>query len=163
MTEYRLNAGIVVFNNEGKVLLCRRKGYPDAWQFPQGGIDEGETIEQAAVRELKEETSLSGLKPIKTLDYGVRYDFPAEIAKNLSYNKKRYAGQEMYWSLFYFDGDDLAINLQTAEPEFDAFRWADFHEAVEGIIEFKKNAYQTAYKEFDKIIRDNTTFSETLS
>ena len=71
MAEYRLNAGIVVFNRQGKVLLCRRKGWPDAWQFPQGGIDTGETAEQAAVRELREETSLSGLKHIKTLDYAM--------------------------------------------------------------------------------------------
>ena len=152
MAEYRLNAGIVVFNKQGKVLICRRKGWPDAWQFPQGGIDEGETAQEAAIRELREETSLSGLKLIKTLDYGVRYDFPPEIAKNLCYDKKRYAGQEVYWSLFYFDGDDSEINLNTAEPEFDAFRWADFEEAVDGIVEFKKTAYQTAMREFDKLV-----------
>ena len=152
MADYRPNAGIVVFNQNGKVLLCRRKGWPDAWQFPQGGIDEGETPPEAAVRELKEETSLSGLKLIKTLPYGVRYNFPPDIAKNLTYDKKRYVGQEMYWSLFYFDGADSEINLQTAEPEFDAFRWADFAEAVENIVEFKKEAYQTAFQEFGKLI-----------
>lgn len=153
MAEYRLNAGIVVFNKQGKVLICRRKGWPDAWQFPQGGIDEGETAQEAAVRELREETSLTGLKLIKTLEFGVRYDFPPEIAKNLCYDKKRYAGQEVYWSLFYFDGDDSEIDLNTAEPEFDAFRWADFEEAVDGIVEFKKTAYQTAMREFDKLIK----------
>ena len=54
MAEYRLNAGIVVFNKQGKVLICRRKGWSDAWQFPQGGIDEGETAKEAAIRELRE-------------------------------------------------------------------------------------------------------------
>ena len=152
MAEYRLNAGIVVFNKQGKVLICRRKGWPDAWQFPQGGIDEGETAKEAARRELKEETSLEGLKRIKTLSYGVRYDFPPEIIKNLTYGKKHYAGQDVYWSLFYFDGDDSEINLNTAEPEFDAFRWADFEEAVKGIVEFKRNAYQVALREFDKLV-----------
>ncbi len=152
MAEYRLNAGIVVFNKQGKVLICRRKGWSDAWQFPQGGIDEGETAKEAAVRELREETSLTGLKLIKTLEFGVRYDFPPEIAKKLNYGGKHYAGQEMYWSLFYFDGDDSEINLNTAEPEFDAFRWADFEEAVDGIVEFKKTAYQTACKEFEELV-----------
>ena len=155
MAEYRLNAGIVVFNIEGKVLLCRRKGWPDAWQFPQGGINEGETIELAAARELAEETSLSGLKLIKTLDYGVRYDFPPEIAKNLCYEKKHYAGQEMYWSLFYFDGNDSEINLHTAEPEFDAFRWGDLGKAVDEIIAFKRKAYQVAFDEFEKVIKES--------
>lgn len=152
MAEYRLNAGIVVFNKQGKVLICRRKGWPDAWQFPQGGIDEGETAQEAAIRELREETSLTGLKLIKTLEFGVRYDFPSEIAKKLNYGGKSYAGQEVYWSLFYFDGDDSEINLNTAEPEFDAFRWADFEEAVKGIVEFKRNAYQVALREFEKLV-----------
>lgn len=153
MAEYRLNAGIVVFNKQGKVLICRRKGWPDAWQFPQGGIDEGETAKEAAVRELREETSLTGLKLIKTLEFGARYDFPPEIAKKLNYGGKRYAGQEVYWSLFYFDGDDSEINLNTAEPEFDAFRWADFEEAVDGIVEFKRNAYQVALREFEELVK----------
>ena len=152
MAEYRLNAGIVVFNKQGKVLICQRKGWPDAWQFPQGGIDEGETAKEAAVRELREETSLTGLKLIKTLEFGVRYDFPPEIAKKLNYGRKSYAGQEVYWSLFYFDGDDSEINLNTAEPEFDAFRWVDFEKAVDGIVEFKRNAYQVALREFEKLV-----------
>jgi hypothetical protein len=76
-----------------------------------------------------------------------------DVSKKLNYGGKSYAGQEMYWLLFYFDGDDSEINLNTAEPEFDAFRWADFEEAVDGIVEFKKTAYQTAMREFDKLIK----------
>lgn len=154
MAEYRPNAGIVVFNKQGKVLLCRRRGLPNAWQFPQGGIDDGEMPAEAAVRELKEETSLSGLKLIKTLEVGVRYDFPPEIKPKLNYGGKHYAGQEMYWSLFFFDGKDSQINLNTAEPEFDAFKWADFAEAVAQIVEFKKQAYLVALKEFEKLMID---------
>lgn len=153
MPEYRLNAGIVVFNKNGNVLLCRRKGSLNSWQFPQGGIDTGETPEEAAIRELEEETSLRGLQKIKTLDYGVRYDFPPEIAKKLRYDGKQYKGQEMYWSFFYFDGKDEDINLKTANPEFDAFRWTDMAEAYEIIVDFKKTAYKTALDEFNKILK----------
>ena len=152
MSDYRLNAGIVVFNKFGKVLLCRRKGFPDSWQFPQGGIDKGETIKQAAIRELKEETSIINARLIKTLDFGVRYDFPPEIAKKLTYDKKRYLGQEMYWSLFFFEGEDCEINLQTTEPEFDAFCWSTLEQAYEQIIFFKKPSYKVVLKEFSPLI-----------
>ena len=160
MADYRLNAGIVVFNKQGKVLLCQRKDFPDAWQFPQGGIDEGETAAEAARRELKEETSLEGLKLIKTLEFGVRYDFPGKIAKKLTYNKKQYSGQEMYWSLFFFDGEDSDINLATAEPEFSAFKWVDFDNACKQIVEFKKQAYLTAKTEFSALIEDYVKHSK---
>ncbi len=154
MADYRPNAGIVVFNKQGKVLLCKRKGSANSWQFPQGGIDKNETPSEAAIRELKEETSLTGLDLVKTLDYGVRYDFPPEIATKLNYGGKHYAGQEMYWSLFYFDGDDTEINLNTDEPEFDAFRWTTLNEAYKLIINFKKESYLVVIKEFSDIVKN---------
>lgn len=156
MSEYRPNAGIVVFNGNKKVLLCRRIGWSDAWQFPQGGIDKNETPSEAAVRELQEETSLCGLKLIKTLDEGVCYDFPPEIAKNLNYEKRHYVGQKMYWSLFYFNGADSEINLQTKEPEFDDFCWTSLKKACEMIVDFKKKAYLKAFDEFSDIIENYT-------
>ncbi len=152
MSDYRLNAGIVVFNKFGKVLLCKRKNSIDSWQFPQGGIDENETPEQAAVRELKEETSIVNVKLIKTLNFGVRYNFPPEIAEKLSYGGKHYIGQEMYWSLFFFEGEDREINLQTAEPEFDTFCWSTLEQAYEQIVFFKKPSYQVVLKEFSPLI-----------
>ena len=124
MTEwFRRNAGIVVFRADKKVLLCQRNDMADSWQFPQGGIEEGETPEQAAMRELKEETSLAGLKQIKTLSEAARYHFPPEVIAQMQKRGFNNAGQDMYWSLFYFDGQDSAINLQNAEPEFKAFKW----------------------------------------
>jgi putative (di)nucleoside polyphosphate hydrolase len=152
MAEYRLNAGIVVFNKQGKVLICRRKGWSDAWQFPQGGIDEGETAKEAAIRELREETSLTGLKLIKTLEFGVRYDFPPEIAKKLNYGGKSYAGQEVYWSLFYFAGDDSEINLNTKDKEFSDYKWGSLQQAYDIIVDFKKPAYAQMIKTFSPLI-----------
>ena len=80
---FRRNAGIVVFRADKKVLLCLRNDMPASWQFPQGGIEAGETPEQAAARELKEETSLSGLKRIATLQEPARYRFPQEVIASM--------------------------------------------------------------------------------
>ena len=146
--EYRPNAGIVVSDSQGRVLLCLRKGTTDSWQFPQGGIEEGETPRQAAIRELREETSLSEVTPIKTLDFPAYYDFPADVALKLRYEGKKYKGQAMYWTLFLLTGKESQINLNTPEPEFSAYRWATLPEAYDLIVDFKKTAYAVALKEF---------------
>lgn len=153
MTEkFRRNAGIVVFNRERKVLLCRRNDIADSWQFPQGGIEENETPAQAALRELKEETSLENVFLIKTLDFPIRYRFPPEVLVKMQAQGFDNVGQEMYWSLCFFAGSDNEINLQTAEPEFDAYRWGTLIEAYDLSVEFKKTAYATALEAFETII-----------
>ena len=101
MKRYRRNAGIVLFRHDGKVLLCERiENYPKRWQFPQGGIDAGETPLQAAQRELKEETSVTSVKFIATLPRPIRYDFPEAVKK--AHPERRNDGQEQYWHLFLF-------------------------------------------------------------
>ena len=153
MTEiYRRNAGIVVFNRDRKVLLCRRCDVADAWQFPQGGIEADETPAQAALRELKEETSLANVRLVKTLEAPVRYKFPPQVIRSMKARGFNNVGQEMYWSLCYFDGSDDTIDLKTAEPEFDAFRWGNLAEAQTLIVDFKKEAYAVAVKAFQPLI-----------
>jgi len=152
MEWYRRNAGIVVFNPEKKVLLCERIDVAGSWQFPQGGIEEEETAEQAAWRELREETSLAAVKHIATLACPARYRFPEKLQKELQKKGITNAGQDMYWSLFYFAGEDSAINLQTGEPEFRRFRWGTLTEAYNLIVDFKKTAYAVAVKEFSPLI-----------
>ena len=153
MTEYyRPNAGIVVFNRERKVLLCQRNDIAGAWQFPQGGIEKGEMPLQAALRELKEETSITSVIPVKTLTKPARYRFTPEIIVSMQQRGFNNVGQDMYWSLVFYTGDDNEINLQTESPEFSSYHWGTLEEAYQLIAEFKKTAYAVAVQEFAPII-----------
>ena len=149
---FRPNAGIVVFNKDGKVLLCERSDKKGAWQFPQGGIERGETPLQAAKRELNEETSLKNVLPVKTLSEPAPYRFPPDVLALTQSRGWPYVGQKMYWSLFYFDGDESEINLDTKDKEFCAWRWGTLEQAYDLIVDFKKSAYIVALNEFAPLI-----------
>lgn len=147
--KYRKCAGIIVVNPEGKVLLCARKdGKKAEWQFPQGGIEDGETPEAAARRELLEETSVSSVDFILSLPSPLRYDFPPAIREKFFKRHIYNYGQEMYWSLFRFTGADSEINLQTAQPEFRDWGWFDIDDAPQKIVFFKKHVYEQAVRFF---------------
>lgn len=145
---YRRNAGIVVFNPNHKVLVCQRADIKDSWQFPQGGIEQGETVKQAAARELREETSLTNVTHIVSLETPARYTFPPQVIASMQKRGFTNVGQDMFWSLFLFEGDDSEINLQTQEPEFKNFKWVRMQEAYDLCVDFKKPAYQVAVTEF---------------
>lgn len=149
---FRRNAGIVVFRKDKKVLLCLRNDMKNSWQFPQGGIENGETPEQAATRELQEETSLSGLKRIATLQEAARYRFPQEVIDSMQKRGFTNSGQDMYWTLFYFSGSDDEINLNTEAPEFSSYKWGTLEEAVDLSVDFKKPAYNKMYQAFKPLI-----------
>lgn|SRR5574344_880048 len=151
---FRKNAGIIIFNANKKVLLCERIDIENSWQFPQGGIENGETPSQAALRELQEETSVTNVKLIKTLDFGAKYRFPPEVIKSMQARGYNNVGQEMFWSLGYFLGNDSDINLQTQTPEFKQFKWGTLEEAYNLIIDFKKPAYKIALDEFSALIKN---------
>lgn len=144
---YRQGVGVVVFNKEKKVLALKRVGnFAKGWQFVQGGIDDNETSEQAAIRELNEETSIKSVKLVKKLEEKTRYDFSdeaiADLQKKLSSDIPK--GQEHTWFLFQFVGNDEEINLDTKEKEFQEYRWVDADFIAENIVGFKKDAYITA-------------------
>lgn len=154
MKIYRKNAAAVLFNKNRKVLLCERLGhFVTPWQFPQGGIEDGESPEVAAARELQEETSVSSVKLVKTLDTPMIYDFPSKMKENLAHIRGiNFDGQEQYWSLFYFTGDDAEINLDTQNPEFQSWRWVDISEADKEVVEFKKDIYRQVVTIFKPLI-----------
>ena len=155
MTNYRKCAGAIVFNRQKKVLVCARKDIQqDEWQFPQGGIEDGESPQNAALRELKEETSISSVRHIQTLEKGVCYTFPEDIRQKLLAKGIKSSGQNIFWSLLFFYGDDIEINLETETPEFKKWKWIDFEEAVETIIPFKKEVYSCAFQAFHQQIEE---------
>lgn len=146
MTEkFRENVAIIVCNSEGKVLLCARadqKGYD--WQFPQGGIDSGESVLDAACRELREETGIRDVTLIAKMPEGVKYYFPRAIAAR--FKNSGNVGQNQHYVLFRLNNDNVKIDFEThpEEIEFKAYKWAELEDAPREIVYFKKEAYQKA-------------------
>lgn len=151
---YRRCASAIVFNNKGLILLGNRIDTPDdAWQFSQGGIEEGETPEQAAQRELFEEMSVTSVKLISADKEPNRYEFPENVKQDFKKRGLITCGQDIYFSLFYFDGDEKEINTKTAHPEFKSYKWDDFDFAVKSIVDFKKDVYLAAANRFNSVIK----------
>lgn len=150
---YRPNAGIVLFNRDGLVWLGRRKDTPGpwVWQFPQGGMDEGEDAQTAALRELYEETGITPDKVEKLagIEDWLAYDFPPEV---LAKKRKNWRGQKQRWFAYRFIGADSCFDLKAVPPqEFDAFKWVALQDTPELIIPWKRPVYETvadAFKRF---------------
>ena len=142
---YRPNAGIIIFNKKGKLLWCKRRT-GDGWQFPQGGIDEGETSEEAVLRETFEEVGLdaSKIRIIRENNKWVKYDVPKEkIPKYFSFKNRKFKGQSQKWFLAEFLGSDADINLNLHNHiEFIDWTWASYWHPVIAGVEFKRNAYR---------------------
>ena len=120
-----------------------RLGVADGWQMPQGGIDPGETVEQAAVRELEEEIGTRRIRIVDRIDDWLYYDYPPLIAR-----KFRQKGQKQKWIAAYFLGEDSEFSLSRSKPEFSDWRWGTVDRLLESIIEFKRPVYQTVFSRF---------------
>ena len=149
---YRPCAGIMLKNPQGLIFVGQRLDgsgvSSQAWQMPQGGVDDGEDPETAALRELGEET---GIAP-HHVDIIARsagehlYDLPPELLGRIW--KGQYRGQRQIWFLMNFLGRDEDVNIATAHQEFRDWRWAHVDELVDLIVPFKRELYSNVLKEF---------------
>ena len=154
---YRLNVGIIVFNKAGKLLWARRTHMHEAWQFPQGGIQENELPVDAMYRELEEELGLK--RSHVDLVYESRHWFSYQLPKVFirTYQKPLCIGQKQKWFLLKLVGHDQTVNLSFGpKPEFDAWRWVDYWMPLEQVIEFKKDVYQKVLDEFASVVECKT-------
>ena len=139
----------MLLNREGKVFVGQRlDNVLEAWQMPQGGVDPGEEARDAAVRELREETGVTADKVtlVAEADGEFVYDLPPEMIGKVW--KGKYLGQVQRWFLFRFDGEDGDIDIQTPDPEFRAWRWADVADLPHLIVPFKKALYEDVIRAF---------------
>jgi putative (di)nucleoside polyphosphate hydrolase len=149
---FRPNVGIILLNQRNQVFWGKRIR-THSWQFPQGGIDRGETPEQAMFRELHEEV---GLKPnhvrvvARTRDW-LRYEVPDRYIRRDA--RGHYKGQKQIWFLLQLVGHDWDLNLRaTDHPEFDAWRWNDYWVPLDVVVEFKRGVYEMALTELARFV-----------
>ena len=149
---YRPNVGIILTNAKNQVFWGKRIRQ-DAWQFPQGGIQHGETPEQAMYRELHEEVGLQSCHVQilgRTRDW-MRYEVPQSWVKRES--RGNYKGQKQIWFLLRLVGRDCDVSLRaTGHPEFDAWRWNDYWVELDSVIEFKREVYRMALRELVRFL-----------
>jgi putative (di)nucleoside polyphosphate hydrolase len=144
---YRRGVGLVLLNAEGLAFTAQRiDSREPAWQFPQGGIDEGETPRQAALRELEEETGTAKAEIIAETAAWISYDLPREVADACW--KGRFRGQTQKWFAARFIGRDSDIDIATRHPEFSRWRWMPLAEVPALIVPFKRDLYEAVVAEF---------------
>jgi putative (di)nucleoside polyphosphate hydrolase len=146
---YRPCAGVMLLNRDGKVFVGQRiDNSLEAWQMPQGGIDEGEDAEAAAIREVGEETGIAPdlVEIVARSDEDLFYDLPLDLIGKVW--KGRYRGQRQAWFLMRFLGEDADIDIVTEHPEFRAWKWADPAELPTMIVPFKRALYEQVLELF---------------
>ena len=144
---YRRGVGIMLLNRRGMVFVARRIDMPsEAWQMPQGGIDEGETPQGAAWREMEEEIGTAKAELLAESRQWLRYDLPDDLAPGLWGG--RYRGQEQKWFAFRFTGTHSDIRIDTEKPEFSHWRWAAMATLPDIIVPFKRRLYLDLVDEF---------------
>ena len=154
-TDYRPCVFICIFNPKGKVWLGRRMGEtgPHSWQFPQGGLDDGESAEFGALRELWEETGITieHLIPLSTIEDWLYYDYPEGLGNRKGQSFK---GQRQRWFAYRFTGGPQDVNLKAhGQQEFSDWQWAKLHKSPEKVIPFKRSVYEhlvIAFEQFSK-------------
>ncbi|MGE5722756.1 MAG: RNA pyrophosphohydrolase [Sphingomonadales bacterium] len=148
---YRPAAGVMLLNHENRVFVGQRLDSTlEAWQMPQGGLDDGEDPVEGALRELEEETGIMRhlVDIIAQHPTELYYDLPDDLIGKLW--KGRWRGQRQNWFLARFLGSDEDVNLETHQPEFRAWKWADPGELPAMIVPFKKQLYEDVLRAFQE-------------
>ncbi len=152
---YRPCVGVMLVNEQGLVFVGRRidNREGDLWQMPQGGIDPGEDLRVAALRELWEETGVEKHQATVIAQAGEElfYDLPEELTTKIWGGK--YRGQRQQWLLVRFTGTDADIRLDAHKhPEFCEWKWVDPELLPDLIVPFKKRVYRAVLEEFRSLI-----------
>jgi putative (di)nucleoside polyphosphate hydrolase len=145
---FRPNVGIIVANDDGQLLWARRVGGRNAWQFPQGGINRGESPEQALFRELEEEIGLTddAVEVLGTTRGWLRYRLPRRFVRKGQ--NPPCIGQKQKWFLLRMLADDSSVRLDLNDkPEFDHWQWVSYWYPLDQVISFKREVYRRALKE----------------
>ena len=147
---YRPCVGIMLINPAGLVFVAQRiDQIVEAWQMPQGGVEADENPRQAALRELEEETGTDRAEIIAETEGWLNYDLPLELADKVW--EGRFRGQTQKWFAMRFLGLDGDINLATAEPEFDVWKWTPMATLVDVVVGFKRENYAQVVAAFQHL------------
>ena len=146
---YRPAVGVMLLNAENKVWVGQRLDNSlEAWQMPQGGLDEGEEPFEGALRELEEETGIARhlVELLAQAKEELTYDLPEDLIGKVW--KEKWRGQRQSWFLMRFLGEDVDVNIATPEPEFRAWKWAEPQALPDLIVPFKQGLYRDVLKAF---------------
>jgi len=144
---YRPCVGMMLFNADGLVFTAKRSDTPmEAWQMPQGGIEMGECLEQAALRELAEEIGTNKVRILDRTKEPLLYDLPAKLQGRVWGGN--YRGQAQHWFAMRFLGKDDDIDLSGPPREFDAWCWTPLARLPRLIVPFKRPVYERLVDRF---------------
>ena len=148
--EYRPNVCLIILNSDGKILLGLRAGPISVWQLPQGGIEKGDSLTEAALREAEEELGTPNFEVVATLDSKHKYDF----SKPKNYGDSIFCGQSQSYVVLNFVGIDSEIKVTSVEhPEFSEVKWVSISEALQIADNIRIPAYRTAFDELKQKAR----------
>lgn len=152
MVRYRPNVAALMVDPSGCLLICERATIPGAWQFPQGGVDGGETLEQALYREVREEVGLSPQHYEVILKReGYRYLYPHDV-RGKKLRKHGNHGQEQTYFLCQLKEGAPAVNVNQKPREFRAYRWILPEEFdLDWLPHFKRDVYRQVMMDFFRI------------
>tara|TARA_Y100000590_G_C15493260_1_gene928644 strand:- start:450 stop:923 length:474 start_codon:yes stop_codon:yes gene_type:complete len=147
----RKGVGVALLNNNNEVFVAKRIDNPnDFWQMPQGGVDQNENSFEAAIRELKEETSIVNVELIKEIKEEITYNLPDNLLGIIW--KGKFKGQTQKWYIMRFLGNNNEINLKTKHPEFLEWKWINIQNITDKVVDFKLHVYEKIKIELKELI-----------